>query len=125
MRRRVVAIRGRGGGDGGQDRQRGRATCVLAQEAVWVGAAEVSLLVLVVVRSLRNAREQDGDGHRQGDAPADPELREGPWKRAHTPRAGVLRCDPIEERRSRFCHFTFMSSKALRLYYNIARLGSL
>jgi len=114
-------MRGRGGGNGGQDRQRGRAACVLAQEAVWVGAVEVSLLVLVVVRRLRNAREQDGDGHCQGDAPADPELREGLRKRTHTPRAGVLRYGAIGERRSRFCHFTFMSSKALRLRYNIAR----
>jgi len=125
MRRMVIAKKGRGRGNGGQDRQRRRAAGVLAQEAVWVGAAEVSLLILVVVRSLRNAREQDGDGHRPGDAPADPELREDLRKRTHTPRTVVLRCDPIGERRSRFCHCTFMSSEALRLHYNIARLWSL
>lgn len=105
MRRMVIAIKGRGGGNGGQDRQRGRAACILAHEAVWVGATEISLLVLVVVPGLRNAGEQDRDGHRQGDAPAHPDLREGPWERAH------WRYEAIGERRPRFCHFTFVSSK--------------
>jgi len=84
MRRMVIAIKGRSGGNGGQDGQRGRAACILAQEAVWVRAAEGSLLILVVVRCLRNAREQDRNGHRQSDAPAHPGMRQGSWERAHT-----------------------------------------
>jgi hypothetical protein len=112
MRRMVIATRRQRGGNGGQDGQRGGASCVLAQHAMRVGPAEISLLVLVVVRGLRSAREQNGNAHRQSDAPADPDVREGTWERTHTLPAVASRYDAIGERRSRFCHFTFVSSEA-------------
>jgi hypothetical protein len=69
MRGTVIAIRRRCGGNGGQDGWGGRAPCVLTELTMGIGAAEISLGVLVVVRGLRNARKQDGNGHRPGDTP--------------------------------------------------------
>lgn len=95
MRRTVIAIRRRRGRDGGQDGQPRGATRVLAHQAVWVGAAEITLFVFVEVSGLYDAREEDCDGHRQGDAPADADVQEGTWKRSHTLTAVASGYEPV------------------------------
>ena len=73
-----------------------------------VRTAKISLLVFVIVRGLRDAREQDGDGHPQSDSPADPDLREGTWNRTHTLRTVAWECDAIGQSGQRSGNFTFV-----------------
>lgn len=125
MRWVVILIWGRRRRSGGQDGRGRRAACVLTELTMWIGAVEISLLVLVVMRGMGETRKQDSEGHRPCEAPADPGLREGAWECSHALAPVALRGETIEERRSRFGRFTFVRSRASTTRYNVSRLGCL
>jgi len=97
MRRLVFAIRGKCSRHRWHDGERGSASRVLTQLAAHILAAKISLLILMVMRGLGDAREQDSGDQRQCDALAWSSFREGSERQRHT----RSKCDADRQRKSR------------------------